>query len=95
MKKRIFALLALTVLCLSLFTACSKSGVVTAEQAQKIALDHAGLKESEVTSVHSHIVEHEGLASYNIHFTCADGEFSYIISAADGAILEYGEGGHG
>ena len=95
MKKRILAMLLLAALCMSLLAACGGSDVIDSQKAQQIALDHAGLTADEVSNIHTHIIEHEGVPCFNIHLTCADGEFSYIISANGGEILEHGEGGHG
>ena len=94
MKKRLLSTLLIAVLCLSLLAACG-SKVVTAEEAQKIALDHAGLKASDVSDMHTHIIEQDGIPCFNIHITCEAGEFSYVIKAEGGEILEHGEGGHG
>ena len=88
MKKRILTLVIVLAMTLSLFAACSsKSGVITSEQAQKIALKEAGLSASQVDDVHVHGYTYEGIPCYQIHITDGNKEYTYYISAADGAVL--------
>ena len=88
MKKRIFAILMVCVMLLGLLTACGKKEPVTQEQAQKIALEHAGLKEKDVADVHTHIVEENGIPCYSIHITANDGqEQSIVINASTGEVI--------
>lgn len=95
MKRRIFALLMICVMLVGVLAACGKKGPITQEQAQKIALEQAGLKEKDVTDVHTHIVDENGIPCYNIHISSANGEYSYMINASDGTVLSGGEGsGH-
>lgn len=96
MKKRILVCLILTALLLSLFTACgSKNDVLTAEQAQKIAVEHAGFDVNQAADVHTHIVTEDGIPCFSVHFSAGGKDFSYVISAADGEIISGGEGsGH-
>lgn len=88
MKKKIFAVLALSVLLLGMLCACGKSGAITAEQAQKIALEDAGLKQKDVSDVHSHVVTENNIPCYSIHISVAEGEYSYLIHAGTGEILD-------
>lgn len=88
MKIRIIAMVLLLVLALGMFTACGKSGVVTQEEAQKIALEEAGLTASQVTDIHTHVTTVDGIPCYSVHITTEDGERSIVISASDGTVLE-------
>lgn len=88
MKRKIFAVLALSVLLLGMLCACGKSGAITAEKAQKIALEDAGLKEKDVSDVHSHVVTEDNIPCYSIHISADAGEYSYLIHAGTGEILE-------
>lgn len=91
MKKRLFVSLILVAVLLSLFTGCgSKSDVLTKEQAQKIALEEAGLTEKQATDIHTHIVTENGIPCYSVHITAGGKEFSFVISAADGTVLASG-----
>ena len=91
MKKRLFVSLILAAVLLSLLTGCgSKSDALTKEQAQTIALEQAGLTQSQVTDIHTHIVTEKGIPCYDIHITVGDKEFSYVISAVDGTVLASG-----
>ena len=88
MKNRICAILLLVALILSAFTGCGgRSDVVTAEQAQKIALADAGLSADAVSDIHTHVTDQNGIPCFSVHITMGDTEYSYIISAADGQIL--------
>lgn len=73
---------------MSLFAGCdSKSDVLTKEQAQKIALEEAGLTEKQATDIHTHIVTEKGIPCYSVHINAGNKEFSFVINAADGSIL--------
>ena len=88
MKKRIFALLAIAVMLLGLLTACGKKGPVTQEEAQKIAMEHAGLTKKDVSDVHVHITNDNGIPCYSIHITTEEGDFSVVINASTGEVIE-------
>lgn len=88
MKKRVFAILTVAVILLGLLTACGKKGPVTGDEAQKIALEHAKLNEKDVTDVHTHIIDQNGIPCYSIHITTAAGDFSVIINASTGEVME-------
>lgn len=88
MKIRIIALVLILVMTLGMLAACGKKGPVTQEEAQKIALEEAGLTESQVTDVHTHVTTVDGIPCYSVHITTADGEQSVVISASDGTVIE-------
>lgn len=91
MKKRLFVSLILAAVLLSLLAGCNtKSKALTAEQAKAIALEQAGLTQSQVTDIHTHIVTEKGIPCYNIHINAGDTELSYVISAVDGTVLASG-----
>lgn len=91
MKTRLIAFFLLAALLVALFTACgSTSKVLTQEEAQEVALKHAGLSASEAEDVHTHIVTEDGIPCYNIHITVGDLTYSYLIAANGGEILESG-----
>lgn len=87
MKHRIFALALVAVLCLGLLAGCGKKSVVTTQEAQQIALDHAGLTASQVTDIHTHVVTAD-VPCYSIHIVHKDTSYSYLIDAVSGEILE-------
>ena len=64
----------------------------TAEEAQQIALDHAGVKNAE--NVHTHVVSGEEHPCYNIHLTIEGVSYEYLIDGITGEILSHGQGGH-
>ena len=88
MKKKIFAVFAASILLLGLLCACGKSNAITAEKAQKIALEDAGFKQKDVSDIHSHVVTENSTPCYSIHISAEDGEYSYLIHAGTGEILE-------
>ena len=62
---------------------------ITREQAEAIALQHAGLKELEVKFVKGSISYDDGKAEYEIEFWKDHKEYDYEIDAVTGNILSY------
>ncbi len=60
---------------------------ITEEEAQQIALDHAGLTAEEVTFVRVHMDYDNGRTEYEVEFYAGNREYDYDIDAATGAIL--------
>ena len=87
MKKRILALCMAVLLVGALFAGCGGNDIVTDEEAKEMAMEHAGIQESEVEDVHVHLVTENGLACYSVHITTADKETSVIIDIANGEII--------
>lgn len=89
MKKRIIAMALLAALVLTLFAACGKKNdVLTAEEAQKLAVASLGVSEDEVTDVHAHVTTVEGAPGFSIHITCGDEEYSVFVDAVTGEVVE-------
>lgn len=94
MTKRLTAILVLLCMVLALFAACDSKKAITAEEAQQIVLDHAGVTESQASDVHTHITTNaEGIACYSIHITINGTSYEYLVHGKTGEILSYGEGG--
>lgn len=88
MKKRIFAILLIAVLSLSLLTACNEKKAITQEEAQQVAIAHTGLSAGEVQDAHIHVTDHNGIPCYSVHITKTDGsDFSVLINAATGEVI--------
>lgn len=66
----------------------TQSGIITPEEAKKIALDHAGLKESDVSFVKTELDYDDGRAEYEIEFYFGQTEYEYEIDASSGMILK-------
>ena len=96
MTKRIITVLVLAALLLGIFTACgNQQKVLSGEDAQAIAMEQAGLTEDQITDIHTHVGTENGIPCYNVHITSDQGEYVYLIAAADGTIISGGEGsGH-
>ena len=89
MKKKLIAVFLL----IALLAGCSeKTGPLSVADAEKIVLDHAGVKRAE--SIHTHIVSGEENPCYSIHVTIEGTSYEYLVDAITGEILSYGEGGH-
>ena len=84
MKNRIIAVISLAVL-LCLLSGCG-SDVMTAQEAEALALSEMGRKASEVDDIHTHVITENGTPCYQIHITIGEEEYEYTITA-EGDIL--------
>ena len=65
------------------------STAVTAEQARAIALEHAGVAESDVKFINVEEDYDDGVAVYEVEFYAGNREYDYDIVKATGEILKY------
>ena len=65
------------------------STAVTAEQARAIALEHAGVAESDVKFINVEEDYDDGVAVYEVEFYAGNREYDYEIVKATGEILKY------
>jgi uncharacterized membrane protein YkoI len=65
------------------------AATLTLEQAQEIALNHAGFHPDQVTNLHGHFDVDDGVPEYEVDFFQDGWEYSYTIHADTGDILEY------
>ena len=89
MKIRLFAALMIAV---TLMTGCSmgQTGAdLTKEEARQIALNHAGLTESQVTRLKTELDYDNGVPEYDVEFHFDGWEYDYEIDAQTGEILEW------
>ena len=87
--KRILTFTLAAVLIISL-GACSRgkaAGILTAAEAEEIALTNAGLTRSEVTNLHTEYEVDRGVPQYEVEFFSGGREYDYHISAENGQIL--------
>ncbi len=71
-------------------TGAASSGAISESQAQSIALSHAGLTEDQVAHMKVKTDFHRGQSIFEVEFYSTDGaEYSYDISAEDGAVINY------
>ena len=88
MKKRIIALFLVALMVVSVLAGCGKkSGPVTGDEAQKIALEALNMSEKDVKDVHIHVLDQNGIPCYSIHITTQTEEFSVVINAGTGEIM--------
>ncbi len=63
---------------------------ITADRAKEIAMDHAGVKESDVVHIQAKKDREDGQLIYEVEFYTGDHrEYDYEILVADGSILSY------
>ena len=65
------------------------AAVLTLEQAQEIALNHAGFAPDQVTNLHGNFDVDDGVPEYEVGFFQDGWEYDYTIHADTGDILEY------
>lgn len=89
MKKKVLALL-LCVLLIGLLAACGEDAAqqgITQQKACQIAVEDAGYTVTEVTGLHAHEMEQDGAPAYQIHFSCGEASYTYMIHGETGEIL--------
>lgn len=95
MKSRIYACILVAVLILAGCT--SPAGAVgtnpvtgiTREQAEQIALEHAGLTADQVTRLRTEFEIDDGIPRFEVQFRQGRWEYDYEINADTGGILSY------
>ena len=94
MKKAYFVFLILVSL-LATLTGCRSTtlpaqaqGGITASDAERIALEHAGLTAEQVTRLHTEADRDNGMLHYDVEFHHQGYEYDYEISADAGNILK-------
>ncbi len=93
MKKRIFSLLLVMILVLSLAACGSKA--ISAQKAQQIAAKDAGIKVTAAVDMHTHVeTAADGTPYYNIHFTADGTPYNYQISATGEILSVSNEAAH-
>ena len=70
-------------------TTTAQNKNLTAEEAQAVALEHAGLTAEQVTLLHTRYQIDDGIAEYEVEFRHEDQEYDYTIHAETGEILEF------
>ena len=88
MKKLIAALTALMLLVCGCISAFAEKAPITKEDAMKIVLDYAGLKEEEVTFTKLKLDLDDGRQVYEIGFICNGIEYEFDVDVRTGRILE-------
>ena len=65
------------------------AAALTLEQAQEIALNHAGFTPDQVTNLHGDFDVDDGVPEYEVEFFQDGWEYSYTIHADTGDILDF------
>ena len=82
--------IALTMILLAILPGCSSgkaAGMLTAEDAEDIALEDAGLTRQEVSFLQTEYEVDRGVPQYEVEFSHRGREYDYHISAENGHIL--------
>ena len=92
MKKRFLAIITVFILSIGLLFACGqpKKSAITEAEAQKIALESAGLAISQVTDIHTHLITQNDAPCYQVHMTTDTGDVTVVINAATGEVIGNG-----
>ena len=88
MKKRLIVTTTLTLALLGLAAGCGGSDIGEAK-ANEIALQDAGVSESDISRFQSSKDRDDGRTLYEIQFASDNTEYEYEINAKDGEILNY------
>ena len=70
-------------------TSSSSGAAITEAEAKQIALDHAGVSESETERMRVKLGRDDGVQEYEVNFYVGNREYDYDINAATGAIRSY------
>ncbi len=70
-------------------TAPADGSLLTAAEAERIALDHAGLNRGQVSRVRSEYDWEDGHHTYEVEFHQGQWEYSYTLDARTGEILSW------
>ncbi|MCD8147424.1 MAG: PepSY domain-containing protein, partial [Clostridiales bacterium] len=70
-------------------TTTTSGDIITSAEAKKIALNHAGVTESNAREMEVELDKDDGIQVYEVEFKSGTMEYSYEIKAADGTILDY------
>lgn len=70
-------------------TATAPAAAITQEQAQQIALDHAGFTADQVKYLRTEYEIDDGIPQYEVDFHQGRWEYDYEINAETGAIMSY------
>ncbi len=76
---------------IAIATRAPEGGLLTKEEAERIALDHAGLTRAQVRSLKTEYDFDGGRHLYEVEFCQGTREFSYEIDAETGSILGFGQ----
>ena len=70
-------------------TGTTTSGLISADKAKEIALNHAGVSASSATFVKAQLDRDDGRTRYDVEFYVGNTEYDYEIDATSGAIVSY------
>ncbi len=87
--KKLTAVIAARMIMVCGCSACfAEQKAITQEEALKIALDYAGLKEDQITLTKSHRSRDNGGPIWEIEFRCNGVEYDFDVDMLTGQILE-------
>ena len=95
MLKKILTVVLLACLVAALFCGCDEQKSITDQEAAFAVLEEMGISMEDTDSLHIHEGAYNGKDVFNVYITVGGHSYTYVVSAADGAILSVTEGaGH-
>ena len=88
MKKLTAIIAALMIMVCGCAACFAEQKTITQEEALKIALDYAGLKEDQITLTRTHKDRDDGRQIWDIEFYCNGVEYDFNVDMLSGQILE-------
>ena len=88
MKKLTAIIAALMIMVCGCAACFAEQQTITREEALKIALDYAGLKEDQITLTRTHQDRDDGRQIWDIEFYCNGVEYDFNVDMLSGQILE-------
>ncbi len=73
---------------------CAKSGALTEQDAQRIALQALEVSEKDASEIHIHVTTYENTPCYSVHVTVDGYSHEVVIHAGTGEVLHKGESSH-
>lgn len=70
-------------------TTTDSNNLITEDEAKKIALEHSGIQESDITNFRIKLDTDDGMKEYEIEFYSGNTEYDYDISAISGEVISF------
>ncbi len=82
------------ILCLLLCVGCAKSGALTEQDAQQVALQALEVSEKDASEIHIHVTTYDNTPCYSVHVTVDGHAYEVIVHAGTGEVLHKGDSSH-
>lgn len=93
--KKFLSMILLCCLVLGLLAGCGgDDGIVSQEEARKIALEALDVSEKDASEIHIHVGTYEDTPCYSFHITVGSQTHEVMVDAVTGEVLHLGESSH-